>query len=507
MGMLARLGAAVVTGTLLVAGGPAAEAAPVTKPSPPRAVQAVPGDRAVTVRWTAPAKTGAAKVDRYAVQRRRGPSGSWQAAGVAKPTARSWTSTGLTNGTSYGFRVRVHTHDGWSRWSPAMSAVPRGLPGAPRYLEADPWADRLAVHWQAPPANGAPIDRYRVDFSTDGATWSRGVTWLTSGTPTSPAWLTGLTPGTRYYVRVHAHNSAGWGDDSQAGPYRVFTSPGAVTALEGVPGDGSVELKWKPPASNADAGVPEATGYRVEQSTDGVTWTEVATPAGSPYVVPGLTNGIAYRFRVSARAANGRLGWGPSTVVVPGAPYGPPGTVTGLTASTSPTAVTLSWVAPSGGGPVVAYDVQRSGDDGVFTAVASTTSTSFTDDAVTAGTSYTYRVVARNAHGSGGSSDLAVTTPVQALVLSTDTLTLTTGGSDSVGVSLAYRPTEDVIVTIAVDPAETATTGTATFTFTPDDWDVPQPVSVEGVAAGSATVTLSAAAVATRQVGVTVTDP
>jgi hypothetical protein len=333
MGMLTRLLAAVMTGLLLVATGAPANAVPVAKPAPPRAVQAVPADRAVTVRWAAPARTGGAKVDRYAIQARQGNTGTWQAAGLVKPTARSWTTRGLANGTTYGFRVRAHTASGWSAWSPAAYAVPRGLPGAPRFPEADGYLRGLGVYWDAPDANGSPVDRYRVDYSTDGATWIGGADRTTAPTSADPLRLTGLTPGTRYWVRVRAHNAAGFGPSSGAGPYRVSTTAGAVTGLTGVPGDGSVALTWDPPAADPAAGLPAATGYRVERSTDGVTWSEVAQTTETSYPATGLSNGTSYRFRVSARAANGRLGWGPGVVVQPGAPGTAPDAATGLEAT------------------------------------------------------------------------------------------------------------------------------------------------------------------------------
>ncbi|GAA3645830.1 hypothetical protein GCM10022237_01660 [Nocardioides ginsengisoli] len=613
MGMLARLLAAVVTGLLLVAIGAPAHAVPVVKPSPPRAVQAVPADRAITVHWTAPARTGGAKVDRYAIQARQGQTGTWQAAGVVKAAARSWTTRGLVNGTTYGFRVRVHTPNGWSAWSPATYAVPRGLPGAPRFPEADGYLRGLGVYWEAPDANGSPIDRYRVEYSTDGATWTGGVSRTTAPTAEDPVRLTGLTPGTRYYVRVHAHNSAGFGPSSAAGPYRVFTTAGAVTGLAGVPGDGSVALTWDAPAADVAAGVPAATGYRVERSTDGTTWTELATPTATSYPATGLSNGTAYRFRVSARAANGKLGWGPGVVIQPGAPGTAPDAATGLQATSLRTGSqidnVLTWTAPPNGTPPDYYVIERSVNGEPFEDVAVRFGVEYTDLNVNVGWIYTYRVVSHNAHGTSAASAEATTwytlfsvidvhitvtegqqalgtvslTPapttdtvvplisddpsvvvpatvtvpagqstatfaidapqdddvedgyaivtaaygdqtmpimvtvhdddVQALVLTTETLDLTTGDSGPVGVSLAYRPTSDVTVTIAIDPSAPsdpgapATVDPTTLTFTHDDWDVPQQVSVQAVAAGSTTITLGAAGVASRQVAVSVTDP
>ncbi|MEI7992716.1 MAG: fibronectin type III domain-containing protein, partial [Actinomycetota bacterium] len=72
-----------------------------------------------------------------------------------------------------------------------------------------------------------------------------------------------------------------------------------------VAGNGEVALTWGTPLSD---GGGELSGYRVLWSTDGTNWTLAATttdPSNRAYTVTGLTNGLAYRFRVSAINAAG----------------------------------------------------------------------------------------------------------------------------------------------------------------------------------------------------------
>jgi len=82
-----------------------------------------------------------------------------------------------------------------------------------------------------------------------------------------------------------------------------------------------------------------------------------------------------------------------------------PSVVTGLSASAlSSSAVRLTWSASSG---ATSYKILR---DGVQ--VGTVTSTSFTDSGLTAATAYLYRVVASNAYGDAGASEVSsLTTP------------------------------------------------------------------------------------------------
>jgi len=72
-----------------------------TPPTPPAGLTADPGDREVALDWTANSEPDLAT---YAVYRRAA-DGSWPATPIASRTSSSFTDTGLTNGTSYTYRV------------------------------------------------------------------------------------------------------------------------------------------------------------------------------------------------------------------------------------------------------------------------------------------------------------------------------------------------------------------------------------------------------------------
>ncbi|NDD62269.1 MAG: hypothetical protein EBZ46_08470, partial [Actinobacteria bacterium] len=101
-----------------------------------------------------------------------------------------------------------------------------------------------------------------------------------------------------------AGSSSTWSIASNTTLYAVWGAlPGAPTIGTPTAGSSQVTVTWTAPASNGGSAI---TDYVVEYSSDaGSTWTTfsdaVSTTTSS--IVTGLTNGIAYKFRVSAKNA------------------------------------------------------------------------------------------------------------------------------------------------------------------------------------------------------------
>lgn len=350
MRLLPRVLALALLLTVLV---PASPAEAATHPSAPLSVRAVPLDRSVKVTWARPASNGGSRITGYAVQRRNTATAPWVTVRYVGAGARSWTETGLVNGRRFFYRVQARNARGTGRASPQVSAVPRGVPGAVRYFEADNHDRALGAYWPAAAPNGAPVDFYRVELALDGATWTTARTSTVAATRSSPLLVAGLPPGARYWLRIRAHNAAGYGPPSGIGPYRVYTVPGAVQALAATPGDGTVTLSWGAPAADPAHGIPAATSYDVEVSADGgTTWTTHGTAAQGPVVVDGLVDGTAYLFRVRARSAFAAIGPGPAVTSSLVTPTGPPTVPLGLAVARDEAAgaYRLSWLPPASDG-------------------------------------------------------------------------------------------------------------------------------------------------------------
>ena len=231
----------------------AVKAVPRAVPTAPRAPTATPGNETVTLAWLRPSSNGGSTVDKYRVQRAVA-GGSWKT--IASPTARSYTTKALANGTRYNFRIRAHNATGYGAFSTIASAVPRTLPSAPTAVGTNPSYKHVTLAWAAPSGNGAKIDKYEVQQST-----SLNSGWGQIAQPAFPttttATATGLTNGTKYYFRIRAHNAAGWGQFSypvSAVPYWTPDAPATCTAVPSSPGSVWMIVSWQAPTF--DGGAP-----------------------------------------------------------------------------------------------------------------------------------------------------------------------------------------------------------------------------------------------------------
>lgn len=161
----------------------------------------------------------------------------------------------------------------------------------------------------------------------------------------------------------------------------------------------SVSLSWT--ASSDTVGV---TGYEVFK--EGVS---AGTPTGTTHTVTGLAENSAYRFTVRARDAAGN--WSAQSAALSASTTAAPiddvapAVPTGLTATTSGTAITLRWSPSSDAVGVVGYRVVRTGGAGPVTRTV--TGTTLTDTGA-AQTTYGYTVAALDAAGNVSAASAAV---------------------------------------------------------------------------------------------------
>jgi titin len=171
-----------------------------------------------------------------------------------------------------------------------------------------------------------------------------------------------------------------------------------------------VSLAWNLPVTNGGASVSD---YLVQRSPDGQTWTTVddGVSTNRSAVVGGLLPGSTYWFRVAAvnpagagAFTNAQSATLPRTV--PAAPV--------LSVTPQNAAVSLAWTSPANGGSAVTdFVIQRSKNGITWTTLSDGRNTKVTYVAkyLTNGTSYRFRVAAKNALGQGAWSIVMSTTP------------------------------------------------------------------------------------------------
>lgn len=370
---------------------------------------ATPGASQVALAWSAPASPGGTITD-YEMQYRENGTSSWSTFADSVSTSTGGTITGLTNGTTYNFRVATIV-DGTttSSYTSVVSAAPRTSPSAPSDTVATPGNRQVLLSWTAPSDGGAAITDYTIEFK---ATTSGSWTTFTDGTSSAAsATVTGLLNGTSYDFRVTSINTVGSSSVSAVVSATPRTTPGAPGSLTATTGDAQLSLSWSAPASTGGSAI---TDYQIEvKAASSLTWSVVshAASTSTAYVLGDLTNGTAYNVRI---AAINDAGIGTYGTAISATPRTTPSAPTSLTATFGDEDVDLAWNAPlsTGGAAVTDYHIEyRESGAGAWSTFADGTSTtrSVTITGLTNGTAYQFRVAAENASGIG-----AYTTPQSA---------------------------------------------------------------------------------------------
>jgi alpha-tubulin suppressor-like RCC1 family protein len=235
-------------------------------------------------------------------------------------------------------------------------------------------------------AAGSAVAGHTIAVKTDGTLWAWGANWngqLGDGT----------TEDRRWRVPV-----VGFGGTRPAAPSNLAASARSST---------QINLTWRDNSTNE-------RGFRVLHNTRGTTWVHIATvgPNVTSYLHSALTPGNTYTYRVLAFDAQGVVSDYSNTAsaTTPGGstrPIAPRGL--SATAS-SQSKITLDWRDRSTNEQ--GFRIERRIGTGAWTQIGQVGAnvTTYVNTGLTAGTTYTYRVLAYNASGASGYSNEASAT-------------------------------------------------------------------------------------------------
>jgi hypothetical protein len=417
-----------MTATNVIGQGPASDASssvtPAGVPGIPTGLTAVPGNTLVDLSWIAPANNGA-EIINYVIEYKLRTVETWTQVGHAISALTTINVPDLINGSLYDLRVSaVNSAGTGSSTDPVVSSTPRTVPGQPTITSVTRGDGRVIVNFTAPVSDGgSAITNYTVTSDPQGITQT--------GT-TSPIIISGLTNGTPYTFTVKATNVAGDGLVSTSSNSVIPAGvPGKATEVTAVAGNTQATITFTEPLSN---GGSEITGYTVYSNSGGID--SNAGSADLSHTVTGLTNGQTYTFTVVAiNDVGNSLASDPSSAItLPTTPTAPLNVATEVKSSS----IKLTWSDPAsnGGSPVtdyiIEYQLTTGGswvpfDDGVgvdkFTTVTGLSN----------GTSYDFRVVAKNIIGTSTVSDFVSATPgepAQVRIMGFPDLTNTSIGTD-----------------------------------------------------------------------------
>jgi fibronectin type 3 domain-containing protein len=175
--------------------------------------------------------------------------------------------------------------------------------------------------------------------------------------------------------------------------------PAAPTGLAATGGNAQISLTW-----TAVSGATSYIVFRGDASGGEAPLTPPATPSAAAFTDTGLTAGKTYFYVVQAKNNAGTSGNSneASAATIPAPP-------TGVSAVGGTAQVALSWTAAAG---ATSYVVSRgTASGGPYSQIGTPAATSYTDTAVTAGTTYYYVVQSVGSSGASANSTEASAAP------------------------------------------------------------------------------------------------
>jgi fibronectin type 3 domain-containing protein len=347
----------------------------ITAPEAPQNVEAqANGVSSISVSWTA--VTGATA---YIVYGGMSPSSLTQ---LDTATATTYSQTGLTAGAAYYYAVAAMNGSGASAHSITVSASTLlAKPATPQSVIAAAVSETsISVTWAAV--------QYATNYILQWSTQSAGP--FTSATADTATYVIGgLIASTRYYVQVSASNGAGQSAPSAAvsatTPAPPQQPPAAPSLTATTRSDTSIQVSWQQ--------VQNAANYIIERSTASAgPFSAACTTASLSWTDVKLSPNTAYYYRGKATNSTGASGYSATVSATTALRLSvPSGLASGAVTSTS---ITITWQAASG---AQSYKIYRSSSGtGTFSSVGTATATQYSDNGLTAGTIYYYKVSSVN---------------------------------------------------------------------------------------------------------------
>ena len=244
------------------------------------------------------------------LQYKRNADTNWTSGGARSTVsaAVTFTLSGLTGNTDYDLRASLDSAFASGVVTASFTTSPT-KPGKARGLTVGFEGDgQLGITW-APPSNdgGSAITGYKVQWKS--GSQSFGDSSREHITSSTSYFITGLTNGTEYTVRVIAVNAVGDGPPSDEKTATPEGPPDAPPNVQAGSGHQQLTVSWGAPNDGGSA----ITEYRLQWKSGGQSFNSsrqrtIAAPSRT-YTIPSLANGTEYTVRVRATNALGDSGW------------------------------------------------------------------------------------------------------------------------------------------------------------------------------------------------------
>ncbi|KAA3663097.1 MAG: PKD domain-containing protein, partial [Calditrichaeota bacterium] len=225
----------------------------------------------------------------FRIERKTGSGGTYSEIATVGTNVTSYTSSGLSAGTTYFYRIRAYNGDGNSAYSnEANATTPGNPPAAPSNLVATAQsASQINLAWTD---NATNETGFRIERKTgSGGTYSE---IATVGTNVTSYASSGLSAGTTYFYRVRAYNGDGnsaYSNEANATTQNPPNTPPIPTIAQ--PADGAIftvgqNVSFFGDATDAEDGLVAASGFSWRVLTPIGTTEQLATNTKSSSGVP-----------------------------------------------------------------------------------------------------------------------------------------------------------------------------------------------------------------------------
>jgi hypothetical protein len=318
--------------------------------------------------------------------------------GTVAANVTSYVATNLLPSSTYYYRVDAFNAVGTTTFSNIANASTSASSSIdPSNLTAATTSSsRITLSWTD---NICSELGFKIERSPDGVNFTQIGTVAANVTTYLD---TGLTISTTYYYQVRAFSAQGDSNYSNVaigvtgGPPPAAPSGLTATAVS----SSQIDLSWADNSSDEDS-------FRIYRSTDNINffWYLTAGANATTFSDTGKTAATTYYYRVKAHNPGGES---PPSNTANATTFGPPSAASNLTATAiSASQINLSWTDNSSDED--GFKIYRSTDNVNFafyaTVGANVTTRSNTN--LSSGTTYYYRVLAYNAGGSSGYSNVA----------------------------------------------------------------------------------------------------
>ncbi len=340
----------------------------------------------------------------FQIQRSTQSGSGFTVVGNATADEETFTNIGLSDNTTYYYRVRAYNGAGFSGFTAEASATTTlSAPLPPSNLLLDNITENsIDLNWSD---NSTNETGFQVERSLSPTTGYVRITTTTADVTSYTS--TGLDQNTTYYYRVRAINPSGQSAYSnvRSGTTLLLLPDAPSNLAFSLVTENSMRISWQDNSNNE-------ANFEIQRSlTAGIGFVEVGTPTDSYFDDAGLDEDVEYFYRVRAINATGPSAWitgSQSTLLLL---PGEPDRLAGVASSVC--SVDLTWRDRSTNEE--SFEVQRSSlpTSGFVTIQTLPPDTEeYTDISTENNTSYFYRIAAINTAGTVYSNVAVVTVSI-----------------------------------------------------------------------------------------------